>query len=236
MVRTIRQDHGRGRRRSRYRQSRPRRIPSLLSQSHPHRRHRHRIADPDRGSRSSRGRFLSLSVLEELNRPLVLLRGASGLERTEVPPPATIGVDLSRVEAVLARFQLTNHAYLLSITAGRLDQVSGIIARYLPPADCSGGSSARRTVIVRPHGGPNASMQCGADFSSLPQQNSPVPTRNSVCPPISRFERDLKAMHRQRVLSAGQSRTCSLRPDRRTRALSGGAAVATLHLRPNPAV
>lgn len=73
---------------------------------------------PDRRpSRPSRGVLvLSLSVLEELNRPLVLLRGASGLERTEVPPPATFGVDLSRVEAILARFQLTNHAYLFSIT------------------------------------------------------------------------------------------------------------------------
>ena len=116
MVRRTRQSHGRGRGRNRYRQSRPRRIPSLLRQSHSHRRHRHRIADSDSGSRPSRGCFLSLSVLEELNRPLVLLRGASGLERTEVPPPATFGVDLSRVEAILARFQLPNHAYLLSIT------------------------------------------------------------------------------------------------------------------------
>ncbi len=116
MVRTSRQNHGRGRGRSRYRQIRPRRIPSLLSQSHPHRRHRHRTADSDSGSRPSREGFLSLSVLKELHRPLVLLRGASSLERTEVPPPAIFRFDLSRVEAILARFQLTNHVYLLSIT------------------------------------------------------------------------------------------------------------------------
>ena len=84
MVRTVRQNHGRGRGRGQYRPSRPRPIPSLSSQSHPSRRPRHRFADTDSGSRPFWGSFLSLSVLEELNRPLVLLRGASGLERTEV--------------------------------------------------------------------------------------------------------------------------------------------------------
>jgi hypothetical protein len=34
---------------------------------------------------------------------------------------------------------------------------------------------------------------------------------SSICRPLRRFERDLKAMRRQRVLSTGQSRTCSLR-------------------------
>jgi hypothetical protein len=53
--------------------------------------------------------FLALCMLEELNRPLVFRRCTSGFERAEVPLLATRGVDLSRVQAKLARFQLTNH-------------------------------------------------------------------------------------------------------------------------------
>ena len=56
--------------------------------------------------------FLSVPVLEELNCPLVFLRGDSGFERAEVRRLPLLASDLSRAQAILARFQRTNHGYL----------------------------------------------------------------------------------------------------------------------------
>ena len=98
------------------------------------------------------------------------------------------------------------------------------LAHLLRAGQASGRSFLRRSFFGRRRFG-----QSGGGNAP----NNAVPSRNSICPPLRRFERDLKAMPRQRVLSAGQSRTCSLRAGRRTRALSGGATVATLHLGPN---
>src|ERR1700730_9726027 len=69
-----------------------------------------------------------LRALEELDRPLVFLGGGSRLERAEVPPLAALGVHLSRVEAVLARFQLPNHLHLLGITG----TLTSLPSRLLP--------------------------------------------------------------------------------------------------------
>src|SRR5262249_50869603 len=52
-------------------------------------------------------------TLEELHRPLVLLRGFARAERAQVPALAGLRVYLPRVQAILARFQLADHLPLL---------------------------------------------------------------------------------------------------------------------------
>src|SRR5450432_2635233 len=62
----------------------------------------------------------ALAVLEELNRPLVLLGGLSGLEGSEVPALARPGIELPRIQTVLSRAELSNHGVRApSIPSGR---------------------------------------------------------------------------------------------------------------------
>src|SRR6266850_2617446 len=53
----------------------------------------------------------SVPALKELHRALVLLGRGARLERSQVPAPAGFGIDLARIEAVLAGSQLSDHPW-----------------------------------------------------------------------------------------------------------------------------
>jgi hypothetical protein len=48
-------------------------------------------------------------VLEKLHGSFVFFRGASATERPKVPSSSTLGIDLARIQPILARFQFANH-------------------------------------------------------------------------------------------------------------------------------
>jgi hypothetical protein len=55
---------------------------------------------------------VELPVFEELDRAFVFQCRLSALERAEVPPDASLRIDLPRVQPIFARFQLANHSDL----------------------------------------------------------------------------------------------------------------------------
>src|SRR6266446_2590101 len=57
--------------------------------------------------RSPRG--LPAPALKELHRALVLLGRGARLERSQVPALAGFGIDLARIEAILAGSELSDH-------------------------------------------------------------------------------------------------------------------------------
>jgi hypothetical protein len=63
-------------------------------------------------SESRHGR-LRLVTLEVLHLALVLLSGLPGFERPEIFALMGLWIDLSRIETILARLQLTDHGSLL---------------------------------------------------------------------------------------------------------------------------
>ena len=76
-------------------------------------------------------------MLEELDRPFVLLGGAAARERAQVAAPAGLRIELPRIETVPARCQLPNHR-LTSIDAHRLTDCHAIHDLRHRSADTSG--------------------------------------------------------------------------------------------------
>lgn len=62
-------------------------------------------------SRTLRNSITLTAALEELNRPLVLLRLLRRVERAEIARLAGLRVGLARVQTVLSRFQLSDHLW-----------------------------------------------------------------------------------------------------------------------------
>jgi hypothetical protein len=48
-------------------------------------------------------------VFEELDGPFMFFRRASTLERPEIPPAATLRIDLPRIEPIFAGLQFADH-------------------------------------------------------------------------------------------------------------------------------
>jgi hypothetical protein len=63
---------------------------------------------------------------EELDRALVTARGLERLERTEVPSLPGLGVELTRVQAILAGFEFPDHGESLRVRPERLLLEDGI--------------------------------------------------------------------------------------------------------------
>jgi hypothetical protein len=62
-----------------------------------------------RASERLHGCVRPLRALEELHLALMLHRGSARLERSQIAPPAGLGVFLPRIQPILARCQFANH-------------------------------------------------------------------------------------------------------------------------------